>query len=147
MIDTKNIPIGFEGNIASEKNWGSSHKATMAIKVRILWVVPANINFAIHRNHKCSRQFAINRATFIVSMTSIIGLAFILFNVSAFAENSLFLSLGFDFQGTFREILRVRILRDINEARKLKALEAENAKLKRVVTDQDLNIFMLKDVN
>lgn len=36
---------------------------------------------------------------------------------------------------------------DIAEARKLKALEAENTKLKRLVADLSLDIIMLKDVN
>lgn len=36
---------------------------------------------------------------------------------------------------------------DVTDARKLKALEAENAKLKRLVADQALDILMLKDVN
>lgn len=36
---------------------------------------------------------------------------------------------------------------DVTDARKLKALEAENAKLKRLVADQALDILMLKEVN
>lgn len=36
---------------------------------------------------------------------------------------------------------------DVTDARKLKALEAENTKLKRLVADQALDILMLKDVN
>lgn len=36
---------------------------------------------------------------------------------------------------------------DVNEARRLKELEAENTKLKRIVADQALDIVMLKDVN
>jgi len=36
---------------------------------------------------------------------------------------------------------------DVSEARRMKALEAENAKLKRLVADQALDIIMLKDVN
>ena len=36
---------------------------------------------------------------------------------------------------------------NVSEARRLKALEAENAKLKRIVADQALDIVMLKDVN
>ncbi|MFN3314994.1 MAG: transposase, partial [Hyphomonas sp.] len=36
---------------------------------------------------------------------------------------------------------------DVSDARKLKALEAENAKLKRIVADLSLDIVMLKDVN
>jgi putative transposase len=35
----------------------------------------------------------------------------------------------------------------INEAKRLKELEAENTKLKRIVADQALDIVMLKDVN
>jgi putative transposase len=35
----------------------------------------------------------------------------------------------------------------VSEARRLKELEAENAKLKRIVADQALDIVMLKDVN
>lgn len=35
----------------------------------------------------------------------------------------------------------------VNEARRLKELEAENAKLKRLVAEQALDIVMLKDVN
>jgi putative transposase len=36
---------------------------------------------------------------------------------------------------------------DVSEARRMKALEAENAKLKRLVAEQALDIIMLKDVN
>jgi putative transposase len=36
---------------------------------------------------------------------------------------------------------------EVSDARKLKALEAENAKLKRIVADLSLDIVMLKDVN
>lgn len=36
---------------------------------------------------------------------------------------------------------------DVSEARRKKALEAENAKLKRLVAEQALDIIMLKDVN
>lgn len=36
---------------------------------------------------------------------------------------------------------------DVADARRLKELEAENAKLKRLVADQALDIVMLKDVN
>lgn len=36
---------------------------------------------------------------------------------------------------------------DVTDARKLKALEAENTKLKRLVADLSLDIVMLKDVN
>jgi putative transposase len=36
---------------------------------------------------------------------------------------------------------------DVADARKLKELEAENAKLKRLVAEQSLDILMLKDVN
>ena len=35
----------------------------------------------------------------------------------------------------------------ISEARRLKELEAENSKLKRLVAEQALDIVMLKDVN
>lgn len=35
----------------------------------------------------------------------------------------------------------------ISEAKKLRELEAENARLKRLVADQALNIEVLKDVN
>lgn len=35
----------------------------------------------------------------------------------------------------------------VSEAKRLKELEAENAKLKRIVADQALDIVMLKDVN
>jgi len=35
----------------------------------------------------------------------------------------------------------------VNEAKKLRELEAENSKLKRIVADQALDIVMLKDVN
>lgn len=35
----------------------------------------------------------------------------------------------------------------VSEAKKLRELEAENAKLKRIVADQALDIVMLKDVN
>jgi putative transposase len=34
----------------------------------------------------------------------------------------------------------------VNEAQRLKQLEAENAKLKRIVADQALDIVALKDV-
>ncbi len=36
---------------------------------------------------------------------------------------------------------------EINEAKRLKELEAENRQLKRIVADQALDIQMLKDVN
>lgn len=36
---------------------------------------------------------------------------------------------------------------DVSDARKLRALEAENARLKRLVADLHLDIVMLKDVN
>lgn len=36
---------------------------------------------------------------------------------------------------------------DVADARRLKELEAENTKLKRIVADQALDIVMLKDVN
>lgn len=36
---------------------------------------------------------------------------------------------------------------DVPDARRLKELEAENSKLKRIVADQALDIVMLKDVN
>lgn len=36
---------------------------------------------------------------------------------------------------------------DVDEARKLKALEQENARLKRIVVDLTLDVTMLKDVN
>jgi putative transposase len=35
----------------------------------------------------------------------------------------------------------------VNEAKRLRELEAENTKLKRIVADQALDIVMLKDVN
>ena len=35
----------------------------------------------------------------------------------------------------------------MNEAKRLRELELENAKLKRLVADQALNIEVLKDVN
>lgn len=35
----------------------------------------------------------------------------------------------------------------VNEAKKMRALEAENARLKRLVAEQALDIVMLKDVN
>jgi len=35
----------------------------------------------------------------------------------------------------------------INEAKRLKELELENSKLKKIVADQALDIVMLKDVN
>ncbi len=35
----------------------------------------------------------------------------------------------------------------VNEAKRLKELEYENSKLKRIVADQALDIVMLKDVN
>jgi putative transposase len=34
----------------------------------------------------------------------------------------------------------------VSEAKRLKALEAENAKLKRLVADQQLDILVLKDI-
>lgn len=34
----------------------------------------------------------------------------------------------------------------VSEARRLKALEAENSKLKRLVADQQLDILVLKDI-
>lgn len=36
---------------------------------------------------------------------------------------------------------------DVSDARKLRVLESENAKLKRLVADLHLDIVMLKDVN
>lgn len=36
---------------------------------------------------------------------------------------------------------------DVTEARRLKDLEIENTRLKRIVADQALDIIMLKDVN
>ncbi len=36
---------------------------------------------------------------------------------------------------------------EISEAKRLKELEAENRRLKRIVADQALDIQMLKDVN
>ena len=36
---------------------------------------------------------------------------------------------------------------DLNEARRLKALEEENARLKRLVADQAIDIQILKEVN
>lgn len=36
---------------------------------------------------------------------------------------------------------------DVSDARKLRALEQENAKLKRLVADQALDILVLKDIN
>lgn len=36
---------------------------------------------------------------------------------------------------------------DVADAKRLKELEAENAKLKRLVADQALDIVMLKDIN
>ena len=36
---------------------------------------------------------------------------------------------------------------DVNEARKLRALEEENARLKRIVADQTMQIDILKEVN
>lgn len=36
---------------------------------------------------------------------------------------------------------------DVSEARRLKELEVENTRLKRIVADQALDIVMLKDVN
>jgi putative transposase len=36
---------------------------------------------------------------------------------------------------------------DVLDARRLKELEAENTRLKRIVADQALDIVMLKDVN
>jgi len=36
---------------------------------------------------------------------------------------------------------------NVTDARRLKELEAENGKLKRIVADQALDIVMLKDVN
>ena len=36
---------------------------------------------------------------------------------------------------------------DVSEARRMMALESENAKLKRLVAEQALDIIMLKDVN
>ena len=36
---------------------------------------------------------------------------------------------------------------DVNEARKLRALEEENARMKRVIADQALQIDLLKEVN
>ena len=34
----------------------------------------------------------------------------------------------------------------VSEAKRLKALEAENSKLKRLVADQQLDILVLKDI-
>lgn len=36
---------------------------------------------------------------------------------------------------------------DVNEARKLKALEEENARMKRIIADQAMQIDILKEVN
>lgn len=36
---------------------------------------------------------------------------------------------------------------DVNEARKLKALEQENARMKRIIADQTMQIDILKEVN
>lgn len=36
---------------------------------------------------------------------------------------------------------------DVDEARRLKALEQENSRLKRIVADLTLDVTMLKDVN
>jgi putative transposase len=36
---------------------------------------------------------------------------------------------------------------EVSDARKLKSLEEENRKLKRIVADQALDIVMLKDIN
>jgi len=36
---------------------------------------------------------------------------------------------------------------DVSEIKRLKMLEAENQRLKRIVADQALDILMLKDVN
>ena len=36
---------------------------------------------------------------------------------------------------------------DINEARKLKALEVENTRMKRIIADQAMQIDILKEVN
>ena len=36
---------------------------------------------------------------------------------------------------------------EVSEARRLRELEAENAKLKRIVADQALDIVALKDIN
>ena len=36
---------------------------------------------------------------------------------------------------------------DINEARKLKALEEESARMKRIIADQTMQINILKEVN
>jgi putative transposase len=36
---------------------------------------------------------------------------------------------------------------EVSDARRLKALEDENRKLKRIVADQALDIVMLKDIN
>ena len=35
---------------------------------------------------------------------------------------------------------------NVSDAKKLKALEAENTKLKRLVADQQLDILVLKDI-
>jgi putative transposase len=36
---------------------------------------------------------------------------------------------------------------DVSDARKLRSLEQENSKLKRLVADQALDILVLKDIN
>jgi len=36
---------------------------------------------------------------------------------------------------------------DVNEARKLRALEDENARMKRIIADQAMQIDILKEVN
>ena len=36
---------------------------------------------------------------------------------------------------------------DVNDARKLKALEEENARIKRIIADQTMQIDILKEVN
>jgi transposase-like protein len=53
--------------------------------------------------------------------------------------------LGISDQTFFRWRIRYGALKD-DEAHRLKALEQENARLKRIVADQALDISMLKDL-
>ncbi len=54
--------------------------------------------------------------------------------------------LGISEQTFYRWRIRYGKLKE-DEAQRLKALEAENARLKRIVTEQALDISMLKDLN
>ena len=54
--------------------------------------------------------------------------------------------LGISDQTFFRWRLKYGAMKD-DEAHRLKALEAENARLKRIVADQALDISMLKELN